>query len=187
MLWRERASTLRAMSVLLERSSSDAVRATSTEQGHPTDPAAAISVRGLRKSYGAFNAVQGIDFDVQAGEIVAFLGPNGAGKTTTVEMLEGYRKRTAGDVRVLGEDPGSAPLLWRDRIGIVLQDSRSNPISRQESASSSTLDTTCGRDRFWRPWNSSGSARRLALADRSSAAVSVAGWTSPWLSSVILS
>ncbi len=127
MLWRERASTLRAMSVLLERSSSDAVRATSTEQGRPTDPAAAISVRGLRKSYGAFNAVQGIDFDVQAGEIVAFLGPNGAGKTTTVEMLEGYRKRTAGDVQVLGEDPGSAPLLWRDRIGIVLQDSEVEP------------------------------------------------------------
>ena len=93
----------------------------------PLDLAAVINVRGLRKSYGDYAAVQGIDLDIWPGEIVALLGPNGAGKTTTVEILEGYRKRTAGEVRVLGEDPESAPLLWRDRIGVVLQESEIEP------------------------------------------------------------
>jgi ABC-2 type transport system ATP-binding protein len=83
-----------------------------------------ISVRGLRKSYEDFEAVHGIDLEVKRGEIFAFLGPNGAGKTTTVEILEGYRKRSAGDVRVLGEDPARAPRSWRGRIGIVLQDNK---------------------------------------------------------------
>ena len=73
----------------------------------PVDPDAAISVRGLRMAYGPLEAVRGIDLDVRRGEIVAFLGPNGAGKTTTVEILEGYRQRTGGEVRVLGEDPGA--------------------------------------------------------------------------------
>ncbi|MBL8294285.1 MAG: ATP-binding cassette domain-containing protein, partial [Bryobacterales bacterium] len=67
--------------------------------------APAIQVSGLRKSYDGFEAVRGIDFDVHAGEVFGLLGPNGAGKTTTVEILEGLRQRTAGDVRVLGFDP----------------------------------------------------------------------------------
>src|SRR5712691_622872 len=83
-----------------------------------------ISVRGLRKSYGAFEAVAGIDLEVSRGEIFAFLGPNGAGKTTTVEILEGFRERTAGEVTVLGADPARAGGAWRDRIGVVLQDSQ---------------------------------------------------------------
>jgi ABC-2 type transport system ATP-binding protein len=83
-----------------------------------------ISVRGLRKSYGELEAVRGIDLDVAGRQIFAFLGPNGAGKTTTVEILEGYRQRTAGNVTVLGVDPGKADHEWRQRIGIVLQDSR---------------------------------------------------------------
>ena len=97
--------------------------------GHerPMDPDAAISVRGLRMAYGPLEAVRGIDLDVRRGEIVAFLGPNGAGKTTTVEILEGYRHRTGGEVRVLGEDPDNAPLGWRDRIGVVLQESTVEP------------------------------------------------------------
>jgi ABC-2 type transport system ATP-binding protein len=95
--------------------------------GPAIDPDAAISVRGLRMSYGPLEAVRGIDLDVRRGEIVAFLGPNGAGKTTTVEILEGYRRRTGGEVRVLGEDPGDAPLAWRDRIGVVLQESSVEP------------------------------------------------------------
>jgi ABC-2 type transport system ATP-binding protein len=86
-----------------------------------------ISVRGLRMSYGDLEAVRGVDFDVQAGEVFAFLGPNGAGKTTTVEILEGYRKRSAGDVTVLGEDPERARRAWRERIGIVLQSCRLDP------------------------------------------------------------
>jgi ABC-2 type transport system ATP-binding protein len=67
---------------------------------------AAISVRGLRKSYGEHEAVSGIDFEVGSGEVFGFLGPNGAGKTTTIEILEGYRERSGGEVEVLGVDPG---------------------------------------------------------------------------------
>jgi len=86
-----------------------------------------ISVRGLRKSYGGFEAVKGIDLEVSAGEIFAFLGPNGAGKTTTVEILEGYRNRNGGEVSVLGVDPSSPTRSWRERIGIVLQECRLTP------------------------------------------------------------
>lgn len=83
-----------------------------------------ISVAGLRKSYGSNTAVDGLDLEIEQGEIFALLGPNGAGKTSTVEILEGFRDRDSGDVRVLGFDPstkGSAGQQWRDRIGIVLQ------------------------------------------------------------------
>ena len=82
----------------------------------------AISVRGLRKSYGSVEAVRGVDFDVAEGEVFGFLGPNGAGKTTTVEILEGYRHRTAGEVEVLGHDPARGERVLRQRIGIVLQE-----------------------------------------------------------------
>src|SRR4051794_1940780 len=82
----------------------------------------AIEVTGLRKTYKGKDAVRGIDLTVARGEIFALLGPNGAGKTTSVEILEGHRRRNGGDVRVLGEDPGTAGQTWRSRIGIVLQD-----------------------------------------------------------------
>jgi ABC-2 type transport system ATP-binding protein len=91
------------------------------------DAEAAISVRGLRKSYDGYEAVRGISFDVGRGEIVAFLGPNGAGKTTSVEILEGYRTRSAGEVQVLGVDPAGAGASWRERIGVVLQESQPEP------------------------------------------------------------
>ena len=81
----------------------------------------AIEIRGLRKSYGAHTAVDGIDLTVRTGEIFALLGPNGAGKTTTIEILEGHRGRDAGTVSVLGTDPADAGRAWRARIGIVLQ------------------------------------------------------------------
>src|SRR5436190_20510050 len=86
-----------------------------------------ITVGGLRKSYGSIEAVRGIDLEVNGGEIFAFLGPNGAGKTTTVEILEGYRERDRGEVRVLGADPARAERDWRQRIGIVLQESKMHP------------------------------------------------------------
>ena len=82
-----------------------------------------ISVRGLTKSYGDFEALKGVDFELRAGEVFGLLGPNGAGKTTTIEILEGYRERDGGDVRVLGADPANAGLEWRQRIGVVLQSS----------------------------------------------------------------
>jgi ABC-2 type transport system ATP-binding protein len=81
----------------------------------------AISVHGLRKAYADVTAVAGLDLEVRKGEVFALLGPNGAGKTTTVEILEGYRRRDAGEVLVLGEDPDKAGAAWRARVGIVLQ------------------------------------------------------------------
>lgn len=82
----------------------------------------AIEARGIRKSYGALEAVKGIDLAVATGEVFALLGPNGAGKTTTVEILEGYRRRTAGEVKVLGHDPAAGERGFKNRIGIVLQE-----------------------------------------------------------------
>src|SRR3954452_3467161 len=83
--------------------------------------APAIEVNDLRKSYDGREAVRGIDFQVERGEVFGLLGPNGAGKTTTVEILEGYRARSAGTVSVLGHDPGERPAALRERVGIVLQ------------------------------------------------------------------
>ena len=83
----------------------------------------AIEVRGLRKSYGSLEAVRGIDLSVVRGEVFAMLGPNGAGKTTTVEILEGYRSRSSGEVRVLGHDPARRERDLMSRMGIVLQQS----------------------------------------------------------------
>ncbi|WP_062524543.1 ABC transporter ATP-binding protein [Demequina rhizosphaerae] len=84
-----------------------------------TEPA--ISIAGLHKHYGDLHAVDGIDLEIPRGEVFALLGPNGAGKSTTVEILEGFRKRTAGDVSVLGSDPQHAPRHWRTRVGVMLQ------------------------------------------------------------------
>ncbi len=91
-----------------------------TQQGadHRDD---AVVVEGLAKHYGDKKAVDGLDLTVHRGEVFAVLGPNGAGKTTTIEILEGYRERDAGSVRVLGVDPQTADRAWRSRVGIVLQ------------------------------------------------------------------
>jgi ABC-2 type transport system ATP-binding protein len=89
---------------------------------------AAIRVSGLHKAYGEHEAVRGIDFEVGKGEVFGFLGPNGAGKTTTIEILEGYRPRTDGEVSVLGTDPGKPTRQWRQRIGLVLQECELNPL-----------------------------------------------------------
>ncbi|HEY1177802.1 MAG TPA: ABC transporter ATP-binding protein [Phytomonospora sp.] len=80
-----------------------------------------VRVRGLAKSYGSAEVLKGLDLDVHKGETLAVLGPNGAGKTTTVEILEGHRRRSGGEVDVLGTDPGRAGRAWRARIGIVAQ------------------------------------------------------------------
>ena len=86
-----------------------------------------IDVKGLRKSYGNFEAVKGIDVHVDRGEVFAMLGPNGAGKTTTAEILEGFRERSAGDVDVLGHDPAKGDRELKNRIGIVLQSTGVDP------------------------------------------------------------
>ncbi len=84
----------------------------------------AIAVAGLRKSYGGLEAVRGVDFEIEVGEVFGLLGPNGAGKTTTVEILEGYRPRDGGEVTVLGHDPERPGQDFRERIGVVLQQSQ---------------------------------------------------------------
>jgi ABC-2 type transport system ATP-binding protein len=89
---------------------------------------AAIEVTGLRMKYGAVEAVRGIDLEIATGEVFGFLGPNGAGKTTTIEILEGYRSRTGGQVSVLGIDPAHPTRAWRDRIGLVLQACELDPL-----------------------------------------------------------
>jgi len=141
---------------------------------------AVISVKGLRKSYGDFEAVKGIDLEVGAGEVFAFLGPNGAGKTTTVEILEGYRERDGGEVRVLGADPAEATRDWRERVGFVLQESRLVPELTPREAlaqyagyytSPRSVDETLGLV-GWRVPPTPG--------PRSSRAASSAAWT--WLS-----
>jgi ABC-2 type transport system ATP-binding protein len=87
----------------------------------------AISVHGLRKSYGSLEAVKDIDIEIARGEVFALLGPNGAGKTTTVEILEGFRSRDAGDVTVLGYDPARGDRDMKERVGIVLQSTGIDP------------------------------------------------------------
>jgi ABC-2 type transport system ATP-binding protein len=87
----------------------------------------AILVDDLHKSYGSYEALRGVSFEIREGEVFSLLGPNGAGKTTTVEILEGYRERDAGEVRVLGFDPARAEPKFRERIGVVLQQSQLYP------------------------------------------------------------
>src|ERR1700683_857314 len=85
------------------------------------------AVNNLVKKYGRRTAVRGVSFTIQRGEVVAILGPNGAGKTSTVEILEGYRNRTAGSIEILGEDPWHASRSWRARVGMVLQSTSLDP------------------------------------------------------------
>ena len=86
-----------------------------------------VTVRDLRMRYGDHDVLTGVGFDIHAGEVVCLLGPNGAGKTTTIEILEGFRIRSAGEIRVLGDDPASAGESWRARTGVVLQSWRDHP------------------------------------------------------------
>lgn len=141
--------------------------------------ALAISVRGLRKKYGDFEAVRGIDFEVAEGEIFGLLGPNGAGKTTTVEILEGLRQRTAGEVSVLGHDPEKETAAVKDRIGVALQSTNLPEKLRVSEAAelfasfytrSADIETLLKRLQLWDKRHafystlSGGQKQRLALA-----------------------
>ena len=114
------------------------------------DPA--VRIRGLRMSYGTRTVLDGIDLDVHAGEVVALLGPNGAGKTTTVEIVEGFRRRDAGDVQVLGTDPEHGDDAWRSRVGVVLQSWRDHRRWRVRELLGQLADT-------YRPYARSGQHR----------------------------
>ncbi|ETK31703.1 ABC transporter ATP-binding protein [Microbispora sp. ATCC PTA-5024] len=94
---------------------------TNDETAEADDRQPVIETRGLRMRYGTTDVLRGVDLRVRRGEVVALLGPNGAGKTTTIEILEGFRRRSAGEVRVLGADPDRGGEAWRARLGIVLQ------------------------------------------------------------------
>jgi ABC-2 type transport system ATP-binding protein len=141
----------------------------------------AIEVSGLRKAYGRLEAVRGVDFTIEEGEVFGLLGPNGAGKTTTVEILEGYRRADEGTVRVLGDDPAAASRDHRARVGLMLQggggiDPRMtarevlrlhgafhrSPRPADELLSLVGLDGAAGRTRYRRL--SGGERQRLGLA-----------------------
>jgi ABC-2 type transport system ATP-binding protein len=125
----------------------------------------AVSVRGLRKSYGTQEALRGIDFTIEAGEVFGLLGPNGAGKTTTVEILEGYRRPDAGTVEVLGDDPQRTGTAWRQRIGVMLQSSSLYPaLTVRES-----LDVFAGY--YARPRDAEEVVALVGLADKANARV----------------
>src|SRR3954470_15729788 len=123
-------------------------------------PAPVIHASGLRKAFGDVEAVRGIDLEVDQGQVFAFLGPNGAGKTTTVEMLEGYRDRSGGEVSVLGVDPGAATREWHERVGIVLQQCRMRP----ELTARETLELYAGYYR--EPADISATIDHVGLGDK---------------------
>lgn len=111
-------------------------------------PVSALVVRGLQMRYGTHDVLHGIDLEVGRGEVVTLLGPNGAGKTTTIEILEGFRTRSAGEVQVLGTDPASGGEAWRARLGIVLQ-------SWRDHARWRVRDLLVQLGRYYRPYGTS--------------------------------
>ena len=113
-----------------------------------------VTVRDLRMRYGDHDVLTGVDFDIKAGEVLCLLGPNGADKTTTIEILEGFRIRSAGEVSVLGEDPATAGETWRARTGVVLQSWRDHPrwTPRRLLTLIGAYYAPYSTDRVTRPW-----------------------------------
>jgi len=118
----------------------------------------AIQVRDLWMRYGDKDVLRGLDIDVESGEVVALLGPNGAGKTTTIEILEGFRVPSTGEVRVLGEDPATAGEDWRARVGVVLQ-------SWQDHARWSPRALLEHLGRYYEPFSTSGRPRPFPIEE----------------------
>ncbi|WP_406105366.1 ABC transporter ATP-binding protein [Micromonospora globbae] len=121
---------------------------------HPPDEDVVLHVRDLRMRYGTVDVLHGVDLTARRGEVIALLGPNGAGKTTTIEILEGFRMRSAGDVRVLGVDPGRGDERWRARLGVVLQSWRDHGKWRVREllAHLGAFYAPYSTDRIPRPW-----------------------------------
>ncbi|MET8912059.1 ABC transporter ATP-binding protein [Micromonospora sp. NPDC004551] len=121
---------------------------------HPPDEDLVLDVRDLRMRYGTVDVLHGVDLTARRGEVLALLGPNGAGKTTTIEILEGFRLRSAGSVRVLGVDPGRGDERWRARIGVVLQSWRDHGKWRVRDLLAHLGDfyAPYATDRIPRPW-----------------------------------
>ena len=129
---------------------------------------AAIQVDGLRMRYGKVDVLKGVSFAVRPGEVLALLGPNGAGKTTTIEILEGFRGRSSGTVRVLGVDPARADEAWRARVGIVLQSWRDHAKWRvgELVAYQGSFYAPFATDSIGRPWPTADLLEAVGLADR---------------------
>ena len=123
-----------------------------------TNDLPAIDVQRLRMRYGDTDVLDGVDIRVERGEVVALLGPNGAGKTTTIEILEGFRMRSAGEVRVLGVDPATGDEEWRARIGIVLQ-------SWRDHARWRVRDLLAHLGRYYSPYSTEARLRPMAVGD----------------------
>ncbi|MER7445109.1 ABC transporter ATP-binding protein [Micromonospora avicenniae] len=121
---------------------------------HPPDGDVVLDVRDLRMRYGTVDVLHGVDLTARRGEVLALLGPNGAGKTTTIEILEGFRMRSAGDVRVLGVDPSRGDERWRARMGVVLQSWRDHGKWRVREllAHLGAFYAPYSTDRIRRPW-----------------------------------
>ncbi|MFC0033598.1 ABC transporter ATP-binding protein [Micromonospora chaiyaphumensis] len=121
---------------------------------HPPDEDLVLDVRDLRMRYGTVDVLHGVDLTARRGEVLALLGPNGAGKTTTIEILEGFRLRSAGSVRVLGVDPGRGDERWRARLGVVLQSWRDHGKWRVRDLLAHLGDfyAPYATDRISRPW-----------------------------------
>ena len=152
-----------------------------TASGAAADsPDPVIRVRNLVKRYGDITAVDGIDLEVRRGEILAFLGPNGAGKTTTTEILEGFLKRTGGEVTVLGTDPAQAGPDWRARIGVVLQTNAPERLLTVRECLTMYAGDYPGHCRSTASWTWSTCRTRRAAGAISCPAASSAGWTSRW-------
>jgi hypothetical protein len=150
-----------------------------------------IDIRGLRMRYGSADVLKGVDFVARRGEVLVLLGPNGAGKTTTVEILEGFRMRSAGEVRVLGVDPAEGDERWRARLGVVLQSWRDHGKwwVRELLDNLGRYYAPYGTLERKRPWEVDDlieawdSVSRLRSGSPPSQAASAAGWMSPSASS----
>ncbi|WUI00534.1 ABC transporter ATP-binding protein [Spirillospora sp. NBC_00431] len=128
-----------------------------------------LEVDGLRMRYGANDVLRGVSFRAHRGEVVALLGPNGAGKTTTIEILEGFRMRSAGRVSVLGTDPAHGDEHWRARLGVVLQSWRDHAKWRVRELldHQGSYYARHSTDRIRRPWDTGELMSSVGLAEHS--------------------